>query len=124
MADIITSAELTSYLRIDPSTDVALFVELANGLVSEAITDAGLTIPTTVPTKIRTITLEVAGRPVRNPQGFASEQADDYAYRRDAGTAAAGVYLTDDELEALIGAVGVRVLRAGTIPITSTWDTP
>lgn len=124
MADIISPDELTSYLRIPADTDVALIVELANGLVTETITDAGLTVPNPVPTKARAIALEAAGRAWRNPDGYSSETVDDYTYRRDAATRAAGVYLTDSEIEDLIGVAGRPRQRARSVKIGSPWDSP
>jgi hypothetical protein len=92
---IITKAELASYLRdpdVNTNTDADLIVSLADGLVAEIVG-----APTTVPTRVKAITLEVAARAWRNPKGYSSETIDDYTYRRDADTRRAGVYLTDGE---------------------------
>lgn len=43
------------------------------------------------------IALEAVARATRNSDGYSSETVDDYTYRRDAATRAAGVYLTADE---------------------------
>lgn len=98
--EIIIDSDLTSYVRL-PDADVALYVELANGIVSELVGDL-----VEVPTRVRAITLEVAARAFRNPNGYSSETVDDYTYRRDADTRQAGVYLTDSERAELLGMVG------------------
>ena len=98
MVDIISSEELTSYLGIGAESNVALFVDLANGIVSEVIGNL-----TPIPARVMAITLEVAGRPVRNPAGYSSETVDDYTYRLPSETRKAGVYLTDDERAELVG---------------------
>lgn len=93
--DIITTTDLASYLR-DTSLDepaAALYVELANGLVSDVTGD--LTAP--YPAQVRAVALEAAARAYRNPEGASSETIDDYTFRRDGGTAAGGVYLTAAE---------------------------
>ena len=119
MGEIITEADLASYLRIDPaSADLSLLVRLANGTVSEAV--PALVAP--YKTRAVAITLEVAARAYRNPEGYTSETVDDYTYRRDAGTGAAGVYLTDAERAELVGLSGVAMRRAGSIRVTSPWD--
>ena len=119
MGTIITSGDLASYLRIDPtSADLDLLVELANGIVSEAAP----AMVTPYSTRARAITLEVAARAYRNPEGYTSETVDDYTYRRDAGTGSAGVYLTDSERAEIVGLSGVTVRRVGSIRVTSPWD--
>lgn len=119
MAEIITGTELASYLRIDPATDLALLVELANGVVSEAVPSL---LGPTFPFRVRSVTFEVAARAYRNPNGYSSETVDDYTYRRDADSRAAGVYLTDAERAELVGIVSGGVRRAGSIRVTSPWD--
>src|SRR5512139_2477829 len=90
---IITDAELASYLRLAAVDEaVTLFAGLANGLVGDVVGDL-----VTVPTRVKVITLEVAARAYRNPNGYSSESIDDYTYRRDAETRQAGVYLTASE---------------------------
>lgn len=122
MAEIINAGELATYLRGEAQeSDLALLVELANGLVSDALGSAVAPYPT----RVRTITFEVAARAWRNPNGYASETSDDYTYRRDADSRAAGIYLTDAERAELAGVgAGARVMRAGSIAVTSPWDAP
>lgn len=120
---IITSADLASYLR-EPNPDsaaISLYVELANGIVTEAFPGS---VPSTAPTRLKAITLEVAARAYRNPNGYSSETVDDYTYRRDTDTRAAGVYLTDGERAELTTISGGGIRRAGTIPMTSPLDIP
>lgn len=118
--DIINMIDLASYLResnIDPSAD--LLVELANGIVTEV---TGTLDP--IPTRVRAVTLEVAARAYRNPQGASSETIDDYTYRRDGDTTAAGVYLTRTELATLRGLAGAVSASAYTIGVVSPLDVP
>lgn len=93
---IITTADLASYLRdstLATDPNLGFVVDLANGLVEEVVG-----VPTgTPPARVTAITLEVAARAWRNPQGYSSETIDDYTYRRDADTRRAGVYITDGE---------------------------
>lgn len=90
---IISDADLASYLRLSAvDSSVTLFAQLANGVVED------ITGPlTTVPIRVKAITLEAAARAYRNPNGYSSETIDDYTYRRDAATRQAGVYLTSAE---------------------------
>lgn len=94
---VITEAELVSYLRLSaPDASTALFVMLTNGLIEDI---AGTLTP--VPTRVKTIALEVAARAYRNPEGYASESIDDYTYRRPTETRSAGIYLTGAEASEL-----------------------
>lgn len=119
--DIISTDDLASYLRttFNPADSApGLIVGMANGIVREVI---GALNP--VPTRAFSITLEVAARAWRNPNGYSSETVDDYTYRRDADTRQAGVYLTDDERAELLGFTGTSTTRrAGTVPMTSPLD--
>lgn len=90
---IIVASDLASYLR-DPDISVDdsdVVLRLANGIVEEQLSGSQIT------PRVEAITLEVAARAYRNPQGFSSETTDDYTYRREAETRRAGVYLTDSE---------------------------
>lgn len=115
--DFITEDELVSYLRLDAEAASAdsdlleLFVELANGLVSDYLGSPTSMDP--IPTRIRTITLEVAARAFRNPEGYASEQIDDYKYTRPSSARAAGIYLTDEEEDWLRGTLGTPKVKVG-----------
>lgn len=104
--EIIITSELASYLRDDEvaGDGADLLVELANEVVTERY---GETSP--VPARVRAITLEVAARAWRNPDGYSSETIDDYTYRRDAETRRAGIYLTAGELAELGGSKRSRV---------------
>lgn len=94
--DIIDVGELALYLRdsaVEADDSASLIVELANGLVSSVLTD-----PLREPSpRVRTITLEVAARAYRNPDGYSSETVDDYTYRLPEEARRAGVYLTPTE---------------------------
>lgn len=99
--EIITPDELASYLRdsaVASDAAIPLLVELANGIAADAY---GTVTP--IPARVRAITLEVAARAYRNPEGYSSETVDDYTYRRDAQTRQAGVYLTVSERGELSG---------------------
>lgn len=110
--EIITTGDLASYLddtsAVGPRGD--LLVELANDLVSDAYGDA-----TPIPSRVKAVTLEVAGRAFRNPGGYSSETVDDYTYRRDADTRQAGVYLTPSE---------AAELRTFTSPSVGAYSVP
>lgn len=117
---IITTAELASYLRTSEVAEMGLVVELANGIVSEVWTLGA----TPAPARVRAITLEVAARSWRNPEGYSSETVDDYTYRRDADTRAAGIYLTDAERAALLGLNGTGYASAFSMPVYMPQDIP
>jgi hypothetical protein len=104
--ELITAETLASYLRDDSLTDsdpsLLLILELSNGVVSAALGEpADDQMPTA---RQQAITLEVAARAWRNPDGYSSETVDDYTYRRDSETRRAGVYLTATEMDDLLGA--------------------
>lgn len=101
--DIIDVTDLASYLDDETALNsdrVQLLVGLANDLVSDNY--AGTDVDN-IPARVRAITLEVAARAHRNPNGYSSETVDDYTYRRDSETRQAGIYLTDAELADLGG---------------------
>jgi hypothetical protein len=115
MANIITTTDLASYLR-ETALDTAaatLYVDLANGIVSEVLPDVVLPAPA----RVRAITLEVAARAYRNPNGYSSETIDDYTYRRDAETRQAGVYLTTSEREELHDFSGAAMTGAYSVDL-------
>lgn len=97
---VITVVDLASYLQDQTIIDMSnqLVVDLANGLVEDVL-DGDLTPP--YPARVTAITLEVAARSFRNPNGYSSETIDDYTYRRDPETRRAGVYLTGAETSEL-----------------------
>lgn len=117
--DIITTTDLASYLR-EADLDAAaagLYVELANGIVTEVTG----TLAAPYPAQVRAITLEVAARAYRNPEGASSETIDDYTFRRDGDTAGGGVYLTKAELSTLRGTTGATA-SAYTVGVVSPLD--
>lgn len=121
----ITEADLASYLQVDPTTipAPAMVVTLANGLVTDIVGDL---IPT--PTAVTAITLEVAARSWRNPQGYTSVTVgiDDYdktTRREGKDQPLSGVYLTDDETATLLGYLGVATRRVGSIRLAVPGDT-
>lgn len=109
--DIIDAVDLASYLR-EPEADydvLDLLVGLANGIVSDALGN-----PEGDPsTKARSITLEVAARAYRNPDGYSSETVDDYTYRLPEDARRAGVYLTATEAAELGFIVSPRRVHIG-----------
>lgn len=116
MAEIITETKLASYLQVSIPTDAAkLYVDLANGLVTELVTDAGGTalLEGTIPSRVTAITFEAAARAYRNPQGLTSTTTsiDDWSRteRREGGSdaTAAGVYLTDAEENEILRKFGL-----------------
>jgi hypothetical protein len=112
---IITPTELASYLERDLTENITLKATLANDIVAELVYPSGL--PATIPTRIKTITLEVGARSVRNSNGYSSETIDDYTYRRPDGTREAGIYLTQSERDDLLAALGRP--RINSIRLTS-----
>lgn len=111
--------DLAAYLRDAGAPGDVLFqlADLANGVVSDT---TGALDP--VPTRVKAITLEVAARAYRNPQGFSSESVDDYTYRRDSATRQAGVYLTAAESSELLTLAGKRRQTAYSISMSHPWD--
>jgi hypothetical protein len=119
---VISADELASYLRnpaLSSDSSFAYIVDLANGLVGDLIGTA-----TTLPIRVKTITLEVAARAWRNPNGYSSETVDDYTYRRDPNTRQAGVYLTDDERGEILQLVGMTGGTAYSVGVPSPVDVP
>jgi len=55
----------------------------------------------TAPRIVKIITLRVAERKLRNPDGLSSETAGDYSYQRNGVGADGGLYLTDWEVKVL-----------------------
>ncbi len=109
---LITVPELASYLRdtFVSGAGADLIVELADGLVSEAV---GV-VPVPVPTRIRAIAFEVAARAWRNPDGYLSESIDDYTFRT-AGQV--GVHLTSGERAELIALVARPASGGYSVPL-------
>ena len=92
---MFTLEELAAYPGAEgiPEATALLLRDLAQGLVDEIV-------PPEVSSqsiKAKGIALEVVARAYRNPNGYQSENVDDYGYRRPAATSASGVYLTADE---------------------------
>lgn len=115
--NIISIDELASYLRDETvleSSAAVLIVDLANGIVED--TYGPIVEP---PTRLRAITLEVAARAFRNPDGYSSETIDDYTYRRDTETRQAGVYLTPSERAEIVGMTAAVVGGGYTVNLGS-----
>jgi hypothetical protein len=68
------------------------------------------------PTIVRFITLRVAERAIRNPDGFSAETAGDYSYQRNGVAGEGSLYVTDRERKLLLRAAGKRQLW--TQPVT------
>lgn len=120
-AAIITPGELVSYLPADVDTSnaerVDMLVEFANGLVTDLIGEQ-----TSYSWRARAITLEIAARPLRNPNGYSSETVDDYTYRLPTAVREAGIYATADERAELLGTVGKVRGTAYSVAIRSPLD--
>lgn len=125
MTDIITVASLASHLQrtiADEHAPAVQAVELANGLVSDELSDELLALDP-VPTRVKAITLEVAARGYRNPEAASSIQTsiDDYdkIVRREGNSLPPpGFYVTDEEkreLAELSAAATTTRRRAGSI---------
>lgn len=102
--------DLALYLRLsmgdaayEDSGEKYLVVDLATSMVDEL---PGVW-PIPFPARAKAITLEIAARAVRNPEGFAYERGDDYGYGLPSDTRHAGVYLTDSERAELLAIKGV-----------------
>lgn len=94
---IFTLSELASYLQQDLDTATATLIQtLTDGLIAAR---AG---PVAVPASasMKGVALEVAGRAYRNPARLSMETIDDYTWRVD-NAGDAGVFLTEDEINAL-----------------------
>jgi hypothetical protein len=128
MADYIDTSKLASYLRQPLDFPAGnLYVDLANGLVTEVVGDLS-----PVPSTVVSITLEVAARGYRSADGFTSVTTsfDDASktVRREMSAADAGVFLTDGERDRLLAALAAattpntRQLGVGTIRTRpATW---
>lgn len=105
MADlsIINAAAAASYAGVTTGDFPSIWVQLANGLVSDAWKNPS----TPVPAWVQGIALEAVARAIRNPKGLSSwtRSIDDGSRtERLPDTAArAGVFLTDDEYAQLQG---------------------
>lgn len=92
---LITLDELASYLpdtaqnpgRAQLLVDLTMAVIYAE--IPQLVADESLVA--------KAVALEVAARAYRNSDGFQMEKVDDYTYRRDTSTRAAGVYVTGEE---------------------------
>lgn len=92
---LFTDDELAAYpgtAGISPGT-TALLRSLAEARIY-AVLPQGIADASVIASGIA---LEVVARAYRNPGGYSSETVDDYTYRRETATRAAGVYLTADE---------------------------
>lgn len=122
MADpiqVITAEQLIAYPGAgSPSQANA---EFYTDLVNELITEGWVEPVDPVPTKVKAVALEAAGRASRNPKGLISwtKSVDDGSRtERVAETAArVGVYLTADEWADINGARRTRRRRYGTIRV-------
>ena len=121
MADeFVTATTLASYPGVvmpANSETSDLVVELTNGEIVDLIR-----VPDPIPFRVRAIAFEVAARALRNPEGAESitKGVDDWKKTvrfSQADKLRAGVYLTDGEKAELLGAVGRRKKRTGSIQL-------
>jgi hypothetical protein len=119
---MFTLAELAAYLpeTAENPARAGLIRDLTLGLVYSVIPQT-----TADPSVVaKAIGLEVAARAYRNADGYSSETVDDYTYRRDAATRAAGVYLTADERSRLLAlSTDTSRPRARSVRLRS-WSVP
>lgn len=73
------------------------------------------------PRIVKLITVRVAERAIRNPEGFSSESAGDYSYQRNGVTDGGGLYLTDRERETLRKAAGKSGLWTQQVTRGEAW---
>lgn len=71
----------------------------------------------------KSVGLEVAARAYRNVDGYLSESVDDYTYRRDPKSRAAGVYLTGEE-RATLNSLSATPLRIRSRKLRSIGNRP
>ena len=93
---LFTDEELASYPGVEgplSADTVTLLRDIAAGRIYRVL-PAGIA---DVSIDAKGIALEVVARALRNPNGYAAENVDDYGYRRPTATAASGVYLTAEE---------------------------
>lgn len=119
---LFTTTELASYPGTEgiPSATAELLSELTHDVIYEVVPAASADASP----RARAIALEVISRAYRNPNGYASETVDDYAYRRPTATQASGVYLTADERSDLL-ALTVATARPRVRSVRfSSWSVP
>ncbi len=118
---MFTLEELAAYLPETSSnpTRAALIRDLTLGLVYSVFPEADADGSWVA----KGIGLEVAARAYRNADGYSSETVDDYTYRRDADTRAAGVYLTSDERARLVSLTDPPRSRVRSVRLRS-WSGP
>ena len=119
---MFTLDELASYLpetANDPGR-AGLLRDLTLGLIGRTI--GPTPSDPDAATVVKAIGLEVAARAFRNADGYSSETVDDYTYRRDAGTRAAGVYLTPDERAQLLDLAGTPRAKVRSVRLRSWAD--
>lgn len=74
------------------------------------------------PRIVQVITVRVAERATRNPEGFSSESAGDYSYQRNGAVGEGGLYLTERELKMLRKAGGKTGMWNQQITRGEEWD--
>lgn len=117
---LVSLAEFGTWVGedLDGSTQAEMVLVSASALVRAEARRTWTTEDGTlaeVPEQVRTITLEVAARRWRNPEGFTSETDGDYTYRLDADQAS--LYLLDAERDILSA---LRQPRSGLWTLATT----
>lgn len=114
--DVINTASAASYAGVSVGDFPAIWVDLANGLVTEAWKAPTPEPP--YPSWVQGIALEAVARAIRNPKGLASvtRSIDDGSRteRLPDETSRAGIYLLPEEQAKLAGTTR-RTQRLGTI---------
>lgn len=108
----VRDLELRMSRTFDTDDDVAE-AESALDEASEIVRETGsqLWVSTAEAPRIaRTVTLRLAGRKIRNPDGLSAENAGDYSYQRPGVTADGPLHLTAWETMVLRRAAGRRSL--------------
>ncbi len=105
----VTVSEFASYVQQDVDTATAtLLLGLAEGMVAEIV---GAALPDPATPAQRAVILEAVRRAYVNPEGWTSEQIDDWAGRRDPSDV--GLFVTDSERATLLpGASDAFTIRA------------
>lgn len=107
---LYTLDEFASYVQSDVDTATGL---LLRDLVTGLVDSLGSSDP--YPAAVKAVGLEAAARAYRNPSGLTSETIDDYTGRREA---AAGVYLTSEEVAAVTATLPATVTTSGAFSIS------
>lgn len=106
MADFATRADVEAAWRPLTTAELAI-IDSRLGFISAIIrsqvraVDSRIAAGTLDAELVKHIAVEAVLRNLRNPDGKAEEQIEDYRYKRDPALSAGSLYLTDAELDLL-----------------------